>query len=319
MNEFTLINDYLKPLSKKNMSSLNLSDDIYYDFKNKIAISVDTYVEGEHFLDSSNPKKFLKKILRASLSDLYCKGIKPTSYFLSLALNKKLARKKWLKQIKNILNSEQKKFNIHLGGGDTTKSSKLIITIIVKGFSKIKPVLRHTSKINNDIYVTGNIADSYLGLMVLKKKSNYGKFNKYFIKKYYEPELQTKFFLHLPKIATASIDVSDGVGADLKHLCQNSNCGALISLDLLPLSSYCKILIKSKKIQLKNIFSNGDDYQILFTSNIKNRLKIASLSKKLGIKITRIGRIIKGKNILFKQGDNLINLKDNKMGHIHNF
>ena len=87
MNEFSLINKYLKSLSLNNPSALKLSDDIFYDSKKGIAISVDTYVEGVHFIDSSDPNKFLKKVLRASLSDLYCKGIKPKCYFLSFALS----------------------------------------------------------------------------------------------------------------------------------------------------------------------------------------------------------------------------------------
>ena len=142
MNEFTLINKYLKPLSIKNLGALRLSDDIYFDAEKGIAISVDTYVEGVHFIDSSNPDKFLKKILRASLSDLYCKGIKPHSYFLSFALDNKLTKPFWLRKIKKILMSEQKKFNISLAGGDTTSSSKLVVTIVVLGNSKNKPVFR---------------------------------------------------------------------------------------------------------------------------------------------------------------------------------
>ena len=103
MNEFVLINKYLKPLALKNPGALKLSDDIFFDSKKKIAISLDTYVEGVHFVDARDPDRFLKKILRASLSDLYSKGIKPKSYFLSLGLNKKLTKQFWLKKIKRIL------------------------------------------------------------------------------------------------------------------------------------------------------------------------------------------------------------------------
>ena len=197
MNEFLLIKKYLKPLSLNNPSALNLSDDIYYDVKDKIAISVDTFVEGVHFIDSLYPKKFLKKILRAALSDLYCKGIKPDSYFLTFSINNKLAKPFWLKQVKKILNSEQKKFKIFLSGGDTTRSSKLIVSIVVLGKVKNKPVLRNGSSPNDDIYVTGNLADSFLGLNVIKKKFNFKNKNSFFKKKYYEPNLQTKLSPHL--------------------------------------------------------------------------------------------------------------------------
>ena len=319
MNEFRLINKYLKPLSLNNSGASKLSDDIYFDAKKGIAISVDTYVENIHFINSTDPNCFLKKVLRASLSDLYCKGIKPTSYFLSFALKRGLATSTWLKKIKNILTNEQKKFDITLAGGDTTASSKLVITVIVTGNSKKKPVPRNNCSPNEDIYVTGNIGDSFLGLCILKKKMNLGKFNNFFKKKYYEPNLQTKFSPYLKSIASASIDISDGLAQDLKHLCSNSKCGAIIDLNLLPLSPVCKQLIKKKKIKLKSIFSNGDDYQILFTSNPKNRSKIFYLSKKLNVKISKIGLIKKGKKITFVHNMNKFKLEANKMGYMHYF
>ena len=319
MNEFSIINKYLKPLSLKNPGALKLSDDIYFDIKKGIGISVDTYVEGVHFIDSYDPNKFLKRVLRASLSDLYCKGIKPKSYFLSLALNNKSARFSWLKKINKILHQEQKKFNISLAGGDTTRSSKLIITIIVMGDTKNKPVLRKNCKLNDDIYVTGNIGDSFLGLNILKKRLSFGKFNNFFKKKYYEPDIQTRFSPYLSKIASSSIDISDGLAQDLQHLCTNSRCGALVDLNSLPLSSICKTLIKQKKIQLKNIFSNGDDYQILFTARPRNRSKIVALSRKLNTKISKIGLIKKDKNVMFKYNKNIFKLRAKKMGYMHNF
>ena len=319
MNEFTLINKYLKSLSLNNSGALKLSDDIYFDSKKGIAISVDTYVEGVHFINPSDPNKFLKRVLRASLSDLYCKGIKPKSYFLSFALNKKLVTISWLKKIKYILNTEQRKFNISLAGGDTTYSSKFVITLIVLGHAKNKPVFRCNCTLNDDIYVTGNIADSYLGLRVLKKKISFGRFNNFLKKRYYEPDLPTRVSPYLSKIASSSIDISDGLAQDLQHLCSNSRCGAFVDLNLLPLSSVCRNLIKRKKIKLTNIFSKGDDYQILFTSKPKNRSKIIALSKKLNARISKIGLIKKGKNIVFKYNTSEFKLNSNKMGYIHNF
>ena len=318
MNEFSIINKYLKPLSSNNSSSLNLQDDIFFDKNRNLAISTDTYVEGIHFLKSSKPKHFIKKILRSSLSDLYCKGVKPKAYFLSVSLNKKYAKHSWLDELKKTLAFEQKKFNIFLGGGDTTSSSKLIITITVIGFSS-KIVLRKGSKNNDDIYVTGNICDAFLGLSVLKKKINLQSYNKYFIKKYFQPDLPIKIAPFLCKIATASIDISDGLMQDLKHICKNSKCGASINLNNLPLSSPCKKAISKKKVNLRNIFSNGDDYQILFTSNRKFRSKINLLSKKMNVKISKIGTIKKDMNITFKYKGKKFKLTATKMGYTHTF
>jgi len=319
MNESFLINKYLKPLTKNNPSALNLNDDIYYDSKKKLTVSVDTYVEGVHFSDSSNPKKFLKKILRSSLSDLYCKGIKPSSYFLSLALNSRHVKNKWLDDLNRILKKEQKKFSIYLSGGDTTYSSKLVITVIVIGYSKNKPVFRHNCNLHDDIYVSGNIGDSFLGLNVIKKIKNFGKLNSYFAKKYYEPELQVKFSFFLNKIASSSVDVSDGLGLNIQHLIKKKKYGALINLNNLPLSREAKSLVLNKKVKIKNIFSKGDDYQILFTSNKKNRIKIDKISKNLKVKLTKIGIITKNKAIIYKLNKKKFRLNNEKMGYIHQF
>ena len=319
MNEFIIINKYFKSLAKNNASSLNLSDDIYYNSKKKIAISIDTYVEGVHFLNSLNPKKFLKKVLRSSLSDLYCKGIKPQSYFLSLALNKKQANNSWLKKFQSILRSEQSKFKIKLSGGDTTVSSKLVITLTVMGFSKYKPILRKGSSYNDDIYVTGNIGDSYLGLSVINKKINLGKYNNFFKKKYYEPDIPIKISPYLKSFASASIDISDGFIQDLGHLCSESKCGALVDLSKIPLSKQSKYVLSSRNKNIGEIFSNGDDYQILFTSKPKNRKKIISLSKLINLKISRVGKMNKQKNISFKNKGNKIHFTRKKMGYTHIF
>ena len=141
----------------------------------------------------------------------------------------------------------------------------------------------------------------------------------FYIKKFYEPDLQVKLLPFLHSIANASIDISDGLLQDLKHLCDNSKCSATVKLDKIPFSNVTKKILKSKKINIKDIFSNGDDYQILFTSNLKNRKKILSLSKKLNTKISRIGFINKGKkiNLLYKMKK--IEINDIKMGYIHNF
>ena len=185
--------------------------------------------------------------------------------------------------------------------------------------SKDKPVFRKGSSPNDDIYVTGNLGDSFIGLNILKKKISFGKYNPFFIKKYYEPILQTKIPFFLKKIASASIDVSDGLAQDLKHLCNESNCGAFIDLNLLPISTQLKKMINKHKLSFKKIFSNGDDYQILFTSKKNQRIRIKKFSKNFNIKISRIGSINKKKDIIFKYKGRKIDINSSEMGYTHIF
>ena len=172
MHEFQIIKRYFSKLTKNNKSALNLNDDIFFDKSKELIISIDTYVEGTHFINFKKPELIIKKILRSSISDLICKGVKPKYYFISGSGNKVSFSKLNLSKISKSLNQEQKKYNIFLCGGDTVFSNKLSFTITSIGFSN-RVILRNKAKLNDDIYVTGNLGDSYAGLNVIKKKNYY--------------------------------------------------------------------------------------------------------------------------------------------------
>ena len=104
MHEFQIIKNYFNKLTKNNKNSLNLNDDIFFDKKNRLAISVDTYIEGNHFINFKNPELVIKKILRSSISDLICKGVIPKYYFISASGNKNNFSKSNLSKISNSLN-----------------------------------------------------------------------------------------------------------------------------------------------------------------------------------------------------------------------
>ena len=170
MDEFELIKSYFQQLTNNNPSALKLNDDVFFDKKNKIVLSMDTYNEGVHYLNFKNPKFLIKKIIRSSISDLICKGVRPKYIFISGSGNKNHFNKKNLKMISKSINEEQKKYNIKLSGGDTTKSKTSSFTIVSLGLSQ-KIVRRNNVSIDEDIYVTGNLGDSFVGLQILKKKN----------------------------------------------------------------------------------------------------------------------------------------------------
>ena len=221
MHEFELIKKYFSKLAKKNKSSLELNDDVFFDRSKKLVVSVDTYVEGIHFLNFKKPNLVIKKILRSSISDLICKGVEPKYYFISGSGNKKSFSKINLSKISRSLKEEQRKYSIFLCGGDTVFSNKLSFTITSIGFSN-KIIFRNKAKLNDDIYITGNLGDSFIGLKLLKNKiSLNNKLNKYFVNKYYLPDLQTNISKKLLSFANTSIDISDGLLTDLEKLINN--------------------------------------------------------------------------------------------------
>ena len=310
MHEFDLIKKYFSKLTD-NKSSLDLNDDVFFDKKKELVISVDTYNEGIHFLDFKEPGLVIKKIIRSSISDLICKGVDPKFYFISASGNKKSFTKTNLSKISNSLKQEQEKYNILLCGGDTTFSNKLSFSITSVGFSK-KIIFRNNAKINDDIYVTGNLGDSYIGLQVLRNKIKVNKnICDYFINKYYEPNIQIKLSKKLLNFANTSIDVSDGLVADLEKMINNQKLSYKLHIDKIPISKQLSNLIKTKKLNKSKLISNGDDYQVLFTASPGKSRIIHKVSKIIGAKITKIGKISssskksyiidpKGKQILLK-------------------
>ncbi|MBD1145718.1 thiamine-phosphate kinase [Pelagibacterales bacterium SAG-MED34] len=293
MDEFTLIEKYFKKLTYNNPSALNLNDDVFFDKKNTVVISTDTYIEGIHFLNFKNPYLVIKKIIRSSISDLYCKGVKPKYIFIGASGNNNSFSKKNLSNISKSLKEEQKKYGIKLSGGDTTKSNKTIFTIMSLGYSK-RIVQRNKCKNGDDVYVTGNMGDSYLGLQILKKKVALNKKeHNYFVKKYYLPDLPIKISSNLLNFANSSIDISDGLFGDLTKLINKSELFYKVDLNKIPISSNLRnYLTKSKKKKI-NFISKGDDYQIIFTSPKSKRNYIQKFFKKMNQKVTLIGILTK--------------------------
>ena len=319
MHEFELINNFFSKLSKHNVSALDLNDDVFFDKKRGVVISVDTYNIGKHFLNFKYPELVIKKILRSSISDLICKGVKPKFYFISGSGNKKTFTKKNLSKISKSLKYEQNIFNIELCGGDTTFSNKLSFTITSLGYSN-KIIYRNKAKLNDDIYVTGNLGDSYLGLKALSNKAKFKNKDKlFFVNKYYKPELPLNLTKYLLKFANSSIDVSDGLIDDLIKMINRQSLSFHLFENKIPVSNKLSNFIKKKGLNKINLTSNGDDYQVLFTADVNKTRIIENASKTTGIKITKIGKIVSGKDrsLIFDEKGKQIQAKSK--GYIHQF
>ena len=319
MHEFQLIKKYLSKLSYQNSSSLNLNDDVFFNNSNKLIVSVDTYIQGVHFIDFKKTDLVIKKIIRSSISDLICKGVKPKYYFIAASGNKKSFSPSNLKKISKSLKEEQKRYGISLCGGDTVYSNKLSFSITSIGFSS-KIIKRNNAKLNDDIYVTGNLGDSFAGLKILRKKITTNRHLKsFFEKKYYLPNLHLKLTKKIMSFANTSIDISDGLFADLEKLINKQKLSYKINLESIPISKNLKRLIFLKRLNKLSFISEGDDYQILFTANANKSRIIDKTAKSLGIRISKIGKICS-----YTHKSQLINQKGMKIaikskGYYHNF
>ena len=319
MLESQIIKKYFSKLSKGNLGSLNLNDDVFFDRKNKLIVSVDTYVEGIHFINFKKPELVIKKIIRSSISDLVCKGVQPKYYFISGSGSRKSFTSTNLKKISKSLKQEQKKYNIYLCGGDTVHSKKLSFTITTIGFSK-KIIFRNKAKLEDDIYVTGNLGDSFAGLNILNKRYKTSKnLKRYFEDKYYKPVINFKLIKKLFLFANTSMDISDGLIVDLEKLINSQRLTFKLYLEDIPISKNLKKFILSKKLKKDFFISQGDDYQILFTANSSKSRIISKIARTTGIKISKIGKITSAtyKSQIIDQKGKKITIKER--GYLHKF
>ena len=319
MDEFELINNYFQKNSNNNPSAKNLNDDVFFNKNRRLVVSIDTYNEGVHFPDFKYPNLVIKKVIRSSISDLIAKGVKPEYYFISGSGNKIKFSKKNLKMISKSLNQEQKKYDLKLSGGDTTNFNKVSFSITCIGFSK-KIVERNKARLNDDIYVTGNLGDSFIGLKSIKNKIKINsKLKKYFVNQFYCPNLPYKIYKEIHKFANTSMDISDGLITDMNKLINKQKLSFEINVNKIPISKNLEFYLKKyKKLKTQYLF-NGDDYQILFTASKKKRLLIKSVGKKMNQKFTIIGKINNGyKKNSIKLDNKPLNLSKFK-GYSHKF
>ena len=319
MHEFELIKNYFQKLSKNSQGALNLNDDVFFDKNNQLVISVDTYTEGNHFIDFKRPDLVIKKIIRSSISDIICKGVKPKYYFISGSGNKKKFSKSNLSKISKSLNEEQNKYKIFLGGGDTVFSNKLSFTITSVGFAK-DIVYRNKAKINDDIYVSGNLGDSYLGLLVLKNKIKLNHLlSKYFIHQYFMPNIQLELADKIKSFANTSIDISDGLLTDLDKMINNQKISYKLFLKDIPISKNLKKVLDLKKLSKINYISNGDDYQVLFTASKSKSRIISKIASNYRIKLTKIGTTQSNSRMPSIVDDKNMKISLKNKGYLHKF
>ena len=300
ISEEYIINKYLKKLNFNRAETFNFNNDAAFlkSYKNKkIIVTNDTILESVDFFKEDPPESIANKIITCNLSDISSMGSIQFAYTLSLGLPI-YTKDIWLRKFTNKLLSLQKKYNFFLLGGDLSQSNKIIISSNFFGYvSKDKILKRTGSKIHDDIWVTGNIGESLVGLKIKQKKIKINNLvKKYFLNKYLYP-VHCPLGHKISNYVTSSIDISDGFYGDLSKLINFKNYGASLNIDHIPLSGQTKNLIKNKKITLDSLLSSGDDYELIFTANSNNSSIIKRISKKNNIKITKVGKIISKKGI----------------------
>lgn len=318
--EFDLIAKSLASLSDA-VQGLGLTDDaaLFEPTPGHAAVlSTDTLVAGVHFFPDDPPSDIARKALRVNLSDIAAMGAAPKGYLLNLSLPDDVADT-WLDAFVAGLAADQQVFGVTLLGGDTVRTpGPFTVSVTAVGEVRLgRAMKRAGARIGDVVLVTGTIGDAVIGLRVLTENAALGPANaKFVLDRYRLPQPRTSIGPYLVGLASAAIDVSDGLIADLGHICETSSVAATISADTVPLSPAGRAAIDAGQLTVSEAVSGGDDYELLFCAPPETRDALSRLSATLDIAITEIGEITAGAGVKLIDGNGEAVVID-RPGHTH--
>lgn len=303
MNEFDLIRRFFQPLDRKLRAGdgvdLGIGDDcalMQAPDHQQLAMSIDTLVEGVHFLPETDIRRLGHKALAVNLSDLAAMGAEPLWFMLALTLPKPDSQ--WLQSFAQGLADLALAAGIRLIGGDTTRGPRTI-TIQVTGAVPVGCALRRdAAQVGDDIWVSGVLGQGGLGLLVRQHLLPVDDVSTTWVDKLETPIPRLSLGVSLRGVARACIDVSDGFLQDLQHILTASGVGARLLWDTLPTvpwqPRYGNVLARVSNPQDWKAYclQCGDDYELCFTAAPGERARIEALSSQLDLCVTRVGSIV---------------------------
>ncbi len=251
----------------------------------QLAVSADSLVAGIHFLPHMPAKHIAQRCLAANLSDLAAMGAKPAWFTLCLTMPER--DDEFLQGFSDGLVDMAQRYGIALAGGDTTRGP-LVISIQVMGWVPAgQALLRKGAQVGDGIYVSGTLGDAAAGLMNLQDDI---LAQDYLAQRFFNPTPRLQLGQWLQGKATAALDVSDGLLQDLGHILSQSQVGASVELDKMPISQPLQDKLPPAK-QRDLALTGGEDFELCFTLPDAHAAPLSSLGASLGHQLTRIGTI----------------------------
>ena len=308
-DEFELIKRLFAPLAK-HPGALGLEDDaalLDCPAGFRLVLTTDAIVAGVHFLPDDPPDLVARKLARVNLSDLAAMGATPTGLLLAACFPRD-AGLPWIEKFAAGLAADCAQFKVPLLGGDTVATpgpatfSLTAIGMVESG----QELRRSTARVGDTIWVSGTIGDAAFGLLAARGET--GTLNAadtdYLAGRYRLPGPRLALGRALHGVATAAMDISDGLAGDLGHICDASKVGAAIESAAVPLSQAGAAAIAAGLGQgLVTVLTGGDDYELLFTAPAEADAEVRALGTGLGLRLTPIGRIIAGSGVRVEGAD----------------
>jgi len=300
--EFELIARYFAPLAAGAPGAFDLSDDVaVVDVgpNEQLAVKTDAIVAGVHFLPADPPDLVARKLLRVNLSDLAGKGARPVGYLMTCALPGDLDEA-WIARYAEGLAADQREFGLSLLGGDTTATpGPLTLSATVFGaIGKGRLPWRGAARDGDAVLVSGTLGDGALGLDAQRQEfpelDTAGRDDLIDRYRLPRPRLRLGRALVDAGLVHASMDISDGLLADLGHICETSKLGADIEWPRLPLSEPARRLVTARPSLRERIVAGGDDYELLLTVAPGDVPAALAIAQGTGVALTPIGRMSTG-------------------------
>ena len=301
LGEFGRIRRYFAPLAGP--GGLGLADDaavLACPPGRELVATVDAMVCGVHYLPEDPPDLVARKLLRVNLSDLAAMGATPRFYLLTTALPAALGDD-WVARFAAGLAEDQTNYGVSLLGGDSVATpGPAVLSLTALGEVAAGAAIRRSGARPGDrIWVSGTIGDAALGLEVLR--GGHGElsapYRAMLAARFQLPEPRVALGPRLAGLAHAMADISDGLLADLGHICEASGVAATVTAAALPLSPAAERIAAAEPGLRARAAAAGDDYELLFAAPPEAAPALAALAAELGLRLSEIGAIHAGEGV----------------------
>lgn len=264
-----------------------------------LAISTDMLVEGRHFFAGTDPEALGHKALAVNLSDLAAMGARPLGFTLALALP--AADEGWIAPFARGLLALADAQAVPLVGGDTTRGPLNLCITVFGSVAPSQALRRDGARPDDEIWVSGELGDARLALDILLGNGGLGDLPGGATARLHRPQPRVALGLALRGIASAAIDVSDGLLGDLAHILERSQVGALVEADAVPIGA--ALATHPPALQREFSLNGGDDYELCFTAPADRHPSVLDAAARAGVPVTRIGRVVQGPGLRVVDGD----------------